>query len=92
MAYDGRYKLTIFSGTREPVELFDTGRDPDELINRVNDPALASVRQALLDKHLSYLTGRMNKEKYEIFRQGLLQQIEAGRQPKWAQGISFFKP
>ena len=92
MVYDGRYKLTIFSGTQEPVELFDTESDPHELINRVNDPALASVRQELLDKPLSDLTGRMNKEKYEIFRQGLLKQIETGRQPKWAQGLSFFKP
>jgi hypothetical protein len=57
----------------------------------VNDPGYASVRQELLEKHLSHLSDRMNKEKFEIFRRDLLKRMEADRMPKWAKGISFLK-
>lgn len=91
MVYDGRYKMTVFSETQEPVELFDTETDPDELKNVVNDPAFESVRQTLLEKHLSYLAGRWSKERFESFRQEMKKRTESGRLAKWMRDVSFFK-
>jgi arylsulfatase len=91
MVYNGRYKMAIYSGTQDPVELFDRENDPDELKNLVNDPTCASVKKEFLERHLSRLSDRMNRDKYEIFRLGLLERMKSGRQPKWIQGISFLK-
>ncbi|MBW1709189.1 MAG: sulfatase-like hydrolase/transferase [Deltaproteobacteria bacterium] len=91
MAFDGRYKMTIFSGTQEPVELFDLENDPDELTNLANDPALESVRQEFLDKHFSNLSSRIDQDRYNIFRQMLKDRTKKGKGPKWAKGISFIK-
>jgi arylsulfatase A-like enzyme len=90
MVRDDGYKLVIQSETLRPVEMFDLENDPDELINLVNDPSLESVRKELLDKHLRYLVNRMDEKKYKIFKDGVLEQIKAGRGPRWAKDISFF--
>ncbi|MBL7174465.1 MAG: sulfatase-like hydrolase/transferase [Desulfobacteraceae bacterium] len=90
MVSDERYKLTVQSETLRPVEMFDLENDPDELKNLVNDPSLESVRKELLDKHLRYLVNHMDEKKYKIFKDGVLEQIKAGRGPRWAKDISFF--
>jgi uncharacterized sulfatase len=51
--YDGRYKLVInlLSGD----ELYDLDSDPDEMINQVDEPALASQRDRLHDRLLAWM-------------------------------------
>jgi uncharacterized sulfatase len=43
--FDGRYKLAI--NLLDTDELYDLGEDPIEVRNRINDPALTSVRDRL---------------------------------------------
>jgi arylsulfatase A-like enzyme len=45
-----RYKLVVDYRTDPftPIELYDLDADPDELDNRVGDPALAQIRADLL--------------------------------------------
>lgn len=38
-----RYKLVVYERSRTPVQLFDLVDDPEEDVNRVDDPAFASV-------------------------------------------------
>jgi hypothetical protein len=48
-AGDGRYKLILIPiPGGEILELYDLESDPREIANRVDDPALAPVRQRLL--------------------------------------------
>lgn len=42
------HKLTYDIELAEPAELFDLQADPDELVNVIDDPAMASVKQDLL--------------------------------------------
>jgi choline-sulfatase len=90
MVRDERYKLVVQSENLRPVEMFDLENDPDELKNLVNDPSLESVRKEFLDKQFRYLANRMDEKKYKIFKGGVLEQIKAGRGPRWAKDISFF--
>jgi len=59
MIREERYKMAIDTALRKPLELYDMENDPDELINRVEDPGLESVRQDLMrtlsDRLLVYL-------------------------------------
>ena len=41
--------LVVDEAAGVPVELYDLGTDPDEWVNRVDDPALAQVQQSLID-------------------------------------------
>lgn len=90
MVRDERYKLIVQSETLRPVEMFDLENDPDELKNLVNESSLESVRQELIDKHLSYLVNRTDKDKYKKFRDQVTEGARTGRGPVWARGISFF--
>ncbi|MDA8047163.1 MAG: sulfatase-like hydrolase/transferase [Actinomycetota bacterium] len=44
-----RYKLVVYGKTRTPVQLFDLMDDPEEDVNRVDDPAYAPVVSDLRD-------------------------------------------
>jgi uncharacterized sulfatase len=50
---DGRYKLAINLLTSD--ELYDLAADPGEMVNRIADPALAAVRDALHDRLLTWM-------------------------------------
>jgi uncharacterized sulfatase len=50
---DGRYKLTVNLLTTD--ELYDLEGDPEELRNRIDDPALAAVRDRLHDRLLDWM-------------------------------------
>ena len=77
MVYNERYKMAVVPDTRKPVELYDLKKDPDELSNLVRDPNLKSVRQELLDKHLSRLFKHLDIEKLKNMNvNGLSRQIE----------------
>ncbi len=58
-----RYKMSVDARTRQPVDLYDMSEDPNELHNRVDDPALARVRRELLEQHLSRLLSSMDETK-----------------------------
>jgi uncharacterized sulfatase len=51
--FDGRWKLAVnlLSGD----ELYDLASDPDELVNRIGDPACAKTRDALHDRLLDHM-------------------------------------
>ena len=55
MVRTDRYKMSVNSTTREPLDLYDMLDDPRELHNRVNDPALRSVQQELIESDLARL-------------------------------------
>jgi arylsulfatase A-like enzyme len=47
-----RYKLLVWEGSREPVQLFDLMEDPDENHNVVSDLRYAEVREQLMTEHV----------------------------------------
>ena len=63
MVLTDRYKMTVDTRTREPLDLYDMADDPEELHNRVDDPALASVRDGIREEHLPGLLANVNWEK-----------------------------
>ena len=50
MARDDRYKVTVDSATRAPVELYDMHEDPQELANLVEDPDHRAVRDRFVEE------------------------------------------
>jgi arylsulfatase len=70
MARTERYKMTIDSVTREPLDLYDMGNDPDELRNLVNEPSLSSVRDQMLEEHFEKLLNNINKAQLEFAQAG----------------------
>jgi arylsulfatase A-like enzyme len=58
-----RYKMSVDARARQPVDLYDMSEDPNELRNRVDDPALARVRQELLEEYLSRLLSSIDETK-----------------------------
>ncbi|MYD98383.1 MAG: sulfatase-like hydrolase/transferase [Gammaproteobacteria bacterium] len=55
MARDERYKMTVDSAGRVPVELYDMREDPRELRNLVDDPGHKTVRERFLDEAFTEL-------------------------------------
>ena len=55
MARDERYKMTVDSASRAPVELYDMLEDPRELTNLVGDPGHRIVRERFLDEAFTEL-------------------------------------
>ncbi len=67
MAFDGRYKLVVEAISDKPVELYDWESDPDEVNNRVDDPGLESIRQDLIENHLSRIRNRLDVSRLKAF-------------------------
>ncbi|MDE0177610.1 MAG: DUF4976 domain-containing protein, partial [Gammaproteobacteria bacterium] len=63
MVLTDRYKMTVNTRTREPLDLYDMAEDPNELHNRVGDSGVAGVREAIGEEHLSKLLADVNWEK-----------------------------
>ena len=70
MARTGRYKMTIGSLTREPLELYDMENDPNELRNLVNEPRLANMRSQFLNEHYNQLLANVNEAQLKVFEAG----------------------
>jgi hypothetical protein len=69
--------MAIVPDTQRPVELYDLEKDPNELKNIARDPVLESVRQELLNNHLSKLLDHLDMEKLKNMNvDGLSRQIE----------------
>ncbi len=60
MVLTDRYKMTVNTRTREALDLYDMAEDPNELHNRVDDPLLAGVREAISEEHLPTLLADVN--------------------------------
>ena len=63
MVLTDRYKMSVNTRTREPLDLYDMEEDPSELHNRVEDDALADVRAAICEEHLPGLLANVNQDK-----------------------------
>jgi len=81
MARDDLHKLAVEAKTLNPVELFDCEQDPDELQNRVNDPALESTRSEMIDRYLKPHRRRLDEAKYNHFLETEAQRMKHGRGP-----------
>ena len=68
MVRDDRYKASVDSLTREPLELYDLLDDPRELHNLVHDPAHLWVQHELVKKHLAGLLDRLDVEKLKTYQ------------------------
>jgi choline-sulfatase len=60
MVRTDRYKMSVNTMTRQPLDLYDMEKDPKELYNLVDNPSLKVVRDELLSGHLNRLLSRMN--------------------------------
>jgi choline-sulfatase len=60
MVRTDRYKMSVNTLTRQPLDLYDMEKDPNELHNQVDNPSLKAVRNELLSGHLNRLLSRMN--------------------------------
>ncbi len=69
MARDDRYKMTVDSATRRPVELYDMFEDPVELTNLVDEPGHRIVRDRFLEEAFPELG--FDAAKLEAFRSRL---------------------
>lgn len=78
MVRDERFKMTVDSLTREPLELYDMHRDPDELHNRVEDAAFDDVRQRLRGEYLDGLLDRLDRDKLAVYQETLRQDPNRG--------------
>ncbi len=63
MVLTDRYKMTVNTRTREPLDLYDMAQDPRELHNRVEDVAFAGVIKALCAEHLPKLLANVDEAK-----------------------------
>ena len=50
------------------IELYDIQTDPNEIINRFQDPDLESIRH-LIQSHLGPLSDRLDEEKYNAWQE-----------------------
>ena len=69
MARDDRYKMTVDSATRRPVELYDMLEDPRELMNLVDEPGHRMVRDRFREDAFAALG--FDAGKLEAFRSRL---------------------
>ena len=60
MVRTDRYKMSVNTLTRQPLDLYDMEEDPNELHNQVDNPSFKAVRDELLNGHLNRLLSRMN--------------------------------
>ena len=70
MARTERYKLSIDSLTRKPVELYDLENDPSELRNVVGEKQYSGVCDQFLAKHFKQLLKNMNEPQLELYQSG----------------------
>lgn len=70
MARTERYKMSISSLTKEPLELYDMLNDPSELQNLVNEPALSGLRDEMLNRHFRELLTNLNEAQLKVYEDG----------------------
>lgn len=60
MVRNDRYKLSVDTLTRKPIDLYDLSEDPDELHNRIEDPAYQSVSDELIETVLAPMLSNLD--------------------------------
>ena len=70
MARTERYKMTIDSLARRPLELYDMKNDPNELQNLVNEPTRSGVREQFLTEHFDHLLANLNEPQLRLHQRG----------------------
>ena len=70
MARTERYKMTIDSVTRQPLELYDLESDPDELRNLVGESRLSDVRRQFLEAYFGELLENLNVPQLKVYQAG----------------------
>ena len=70
MARTERYKMTIDSLTRQPLEMYDMENDPNELRNLVDEPRLSGLRDRFLTDYFSHLLANLNEAQLRVYQDG----------------------
>ena len=70
MARTERYKVTIDSLTRQPLEMYDLEDDPNELRNLVDHPRLSGLRNRFLTDYFSHLLANLNEPQLKVYQDG----------------------
>ena len=70
MARTERYKMTIDSLTRQPLEMYDLEDDPNELRNLVDEPRLSGLRERFLTDYFSHLLANQNEAQLKVYQRG----------------------
>ena len=70
MARTERYKMTIDSLTRQPLEMYDLEDDPNELRNLVDEPRLSGLRERFLTDYFSHLLANLNEAQLKVYQRG----------------------
>jgi len=69
MARNDRYKMTVHSLTRQPLELYDMVNDPRELHNLVNEPSLEKLREEFLITYFNRLLAGLDSAKVKRYQE-----------------------
>jgi choline-sulfatase len=69
MVLTDRYKMAVSFVNREPLELYDMVKDPNEINNLVQDPSLKKVREELNEQYISQLMSHTDQEKLKKFQE-----------------------
>ena len=72
MVRNDGYKMVIDTESRQPMELYDMKKDPEERLNRVEDPSLETERQELLDIMEEKLLIHLDHKKLKSSKKALL--------------------
>ena len=70
MARTERYKMSIDSLTRKPLELYDLDNDPNELRNVVEEQRYSGVCDQFLAEHFSQLLANVNEPQLKLHQSG----------------------
>ena len=70
MARTERYKMTIDSLTRLPLDMYDMENDPNELRNLVDEPRLSGLRDRFLTDYFSHLLANLNEAQLRVYQGG----------------------
>ncbi len=68
MVRNDRFKMSVDSLTREPLDLYDMEEDPTEIRNLVQEPAYRAIRAELSENHLDRLLDKLDQTKVKKYQ------------------------
>ena len=78
MVRNDRFKMSVDSLTREPLDLYDMEEDPSEVRNLVLEPTHKDVRAELLENHLGRLLDKLDQTKVKKYQDTVLADPKRG--------------
>jgi len=78
MVRNDRFKMSVDSLTREPLDLYDMEEDPSEVRNLVLEPTHKDVRAELLENHLNHLLEKLDHKKVKKYQDTLVADPKRG--------------